>query len=174
MYTSTNPDRPYAGKALSRMIEQRDVKPACRIRPVLDACGFAFVSHDFGDELWRHRDTGETLRLKYINRDAWQVEREPVEEPKKARKRARVYVMDYRYNGTLVFATLHEMSETQFETLAAEVAERNGAIETRRVEIVPAYRAHKHVMDGRQHTTALWVDTDAYGTRRIRRAYSPE
>lgn len=87
MYTSIDPERPYAGKRLALHIEERTVAAYGSLNGLLVACGFEFVENTFGDKLYKHATTGEVIRMKYINRDAWQVEREPVEEPKKARKR---------------------------------------------------------------------------------------
>lgn len=174
MYTSIDPERPYAGKRLALHIEERTVAAYGSLNGLLVACGFEFVENTFGDKLYRHTTTGEVIRMKYINRDAWQVEREPVEEPKKARKRARVYVMETWTRNGCGGCHLHEMSEAQFEREAAQAEEIGKGYTAYSYEIVSAARAHAHVMRGGQHNTPLWVDIDAYGKRRIRRAESPE
>lgn len=76
MYTSNNPDLPYAGEALERHISKCDVNGYGLYNRLLTACGFDFVGNTFGDKLYRHTTTGEVIRMKYINRDAYQIRRE--------------------------------------------------------------------------------------------------
>jgi hypothetical protein len=70
-YQSSNPEFPFAGESIARLIRDNQTRRPGIIRGLIQSCDYREERHDFGDIIFRNPSNGDRLRMVYINRDAW-------------------------------------------------------------------------------------------------------